>query len=36
MKKALLPIAILAALPAFAMANSTDVQIYGRANVSLD
>jgi predicted porin len=36
MKKALLPAAILAALPAFAMADSTDVQIYGRANVSLD
>ncbi|MGY6554713.1 MAG: porin [Wenzhouxiangella sp.] len=33
MKKALLPIAILAALPAVAMA---DVTIYGRANVSVD
>lgn len=36
MKKALLSAAILAALPAFAMADSTDVQIYGRANVSVD
>ncbi len=33
MKKALLPVAILAALPAVALA---DVTIYGRANVSLD
>lgn len=33
MKKALLPLAILAALPAVAMA---DVQIYGRANISVD
>ena len=33
MKKALLPVAILAALPAVAMA---DVTIYGRANVSVD
>ncbi len=33
MKKALLPVAILAALPAVALA---DVTIYGRANVSVD
>ena len=33
MKKALLPVAILAALPAVALA---DITLYGRANVSLD